>query len=251
MKNRIETQRLKLKNDFTLIELLVVIAIIAILVALLLPALKGAKEVARKITCMSNLKQFGYAFQMYSGDNGDYFPPLNTGPDWVSMAWKGYWSNLLVYNGYLTVTGWSNEGYGSPKPEGVWRCPSVPDDKIMSMGGITILDAPHAFRYGVSEKLSTLKRPSQILYMADARCSLENGFAGYPLRTSMVLYCPANCKWHPYSTLGAAPGTNFIECAPVHPGSSSNALFYDTHVEGRPYNDLSQNKEDVFGHSSR
>ena len=64
---------MKNNRSFTLIELLVVIAIIAILAAMLLPALSAARERARGGVCLSNLKQFSLEWNMYSDNNRDYY----------------------------------------------------------------------------------------------------------------------------------------------------------------------------------
>ena len=74
------------RRAFTLVELLVVISVLAILAALLLPALGSAQEKARKAACLSNLRQVGIALQTYAGDNGGRIPYGPKAPPFTSPA---------------------------------------------------------------------------------------------------------------------------------------------------------------------
>ena len=197
-------------KSFTLIELLVVIAIIAILAALLLPALRTAREKARQAVCSSNLKQIGLAILIYVNDYDGYLPVWET----LDAA-----RNTLGRNtaGWST---WRSRIYPYIKNKQVYLCPSGPERYKVGDGagdssyGFTGIP-PQDYRSGYGMNIFFTWWPR---YHRLARVR-------YPTKRFMVCEnygAPCSMSW--------VDPPNPEAVADAHSGGC-NYLFFDGHVE--------------------
>ncbi|MDD5597382.1 MAG: prepilin-type N-terminal cleavage/methylation domain-containing protein [Victivallaceae bacterium] len=172
---------------FTLLELLVVISIIAVLMALLLPALMKAAEKGRSIGCCNNQKQIGTAFHSYADDNEDFFP-AQSAPAYPIGSW------CYLLSRYLGISWSSTETYPSSGPP-VFSCPTAkPFDKTEAIRTTPLYNLGYGcntyfYDLTYSAPRSQISKPSLRLLSADLRYySPSEGYYGTEDRSTCVIY---------------------------------------------------------------
>lgn len=203
----------RMDSSFTLVELLVVIAVVAILMTILLPALNGAKESARRLSCSANVRQLLYAHHSYADEQGDYFASVITDAATPSSYdywdWTRVWQVAYPYK-QSPYKAWAKTIFNCPRQQSLFGNSDRPDHysvnsttRTGSMWG----DVRHSVKRG------SVKRPAGTMLLSEGRTHL----------------IPAKASLGNVITEKNSEGRSIWDF--IHNDESAVVGYYDSHVE--------------------
>lgn len=250
--------RSKTPKGFTLIELLVVIAIIAILAALLLPALAKAKERGRRAVDQSNLHQQGIALQVYTGDNNNNLPDLRYAPFQANptLAASGTTAGLWPWD---ISTNFTDALIADGASQNIFYCPSNPDFNCTNTWNFGIAgsgnDGDGGFRIlgyiyllpGQGSKVASTPSAAQF-WKTNSLGTPTQPPSGNEVVVDVVVQDTVTKSYTAITSVGGLPA-NVVQRTSHLEGSKpagGTELFEDGHAEWRPFKVMYNN-----GHPSK
>ena len=221
------------RPGFTLIELLVVVAVIAILAALLLPALRGAKEKSKQIQCASNLRQLFLGVMQYTSDSNDVVMPANyNGATWDDILRV----NRILVNPYFNQNSpsltWVIHCPSNPHRIAYWRYTNYAYNEFLGHWESSWAGNPCCPDYWFTVKLGSIANPASTLLLTDS--DIRAGPTGWPADLGPQYICQYAVKY---------PDPGYVGYQ-FHPGNRANFLFMDGHVESASYVDAARRWND-------
>ena len=247
----------KHNDGFTLIELLVVIAVIAILAAMLLPALASAKSRAQQVNCLSNLRQWGLADNLYLNDNNEFFPwpryqvsqtAIQDNPLWTQVVTfydlgqgNDVWFNALPsYVGGKPLYSWAIDPAGFANVSSIFTCPTA-----LSLGiNPADVSSSHGFMDAAARPLFNYSMNSKSLANESANALLKSQMVVQP--AAFVLFSDVRDRSDdmPFYVVGSANQTDLAtpHCYTTRFSARHNAggniTFSDGHAAHFKYTDV-------------